>query len=161
MFSLQLLRQTGRVEHSKKGDAARSFFHRLSRQSKQNFESKYLILEAEIMHNAGRDAEALQLYEDAMRSAREHKLIHESAIISELSGMFYYEIGLEEKACSLLKHSVDCYKKWGALAVANRVETSIRQLFGSDVYQLQQANYKIISANDPHESSTKKRRDIE
>ena len=33
-------------------------------------------------------------------------------------------------------HSIKCFNEWGALAVANRVETNIQRKFGSTVPQL-------------------------
>ena len=77
-----------------------------------------LILEAERMSILGQIDTAEYLYIRSVRSAKEHRFIHEQGVASELAGMFYYERGLQQKACLFLKHSIDCYNEWGALAVS-------------------------------------------
>ena len=64
--------------------------------------------------------------------AYEHKFVNDEAISSELAGVFFCKEGLHTvKAEALLLHSVQCYKTWGALAVARRVETYIVSNFGT------------------------------
>ena len=65
--------------------------------------------------------------------AKEHNYIHEEAIASELAAIFYYNRGLNIKSCSLYKHSVACFKKWGASAVASRVERDMSKIFSPDL----------------------------
>ena len=95
-----------------------------------------LLLEAEKMHTLGDFDGAASFYEKSIRSAREHKFVHEEAIASELAGIFYLEVGLREKSLHLFLHSIWSYKKWGALAVAKRVETFIVGKYGSGVMQV-------------------------
>ena len=101
-----------------------------------NWGNKVLLLEAENMFIHGDFDRAGILYDSAIRSAREHKFTHEEAIASELAGIFYYEQGFRQKSYSYFAHSVNTYKKWGAHAVARRVETDIQRYFGTDVDQL-------------------------
>ena len=54
--------------------------------SSRNWENKVLLLEAMKMHTLGNFDAAGPLYASSIRSAREHKLIHEEAIASELAG---------------------------------------------------------------------------
>lgn len=42
----------------------------------------------------------------------------DAAVASELAGMHSYDIGLHQKSLSFFMHSIKCYKKWGALAIA-------------------------------------------
>ena len=84
----------------------------------------------------GNVEQARSLYLRSIKSASEHKFIHEQAISSELAGLLFYEVGLRQKACLLLKHSINCYEKWGAHAVARRVENTVREEYGVDLGQL-------------------------
>ncbi len=110
-----------------------------SEHSLWNWENKVLLLEAESMYTKGHVDRAGPLYDDAIRSAREHKFIHEEAIASELAGIFYYERGFHQKSYSYLAHSLKSYEEWGAHAVARRVETDMRGYFGTDIDQLESA----------------------
>mmetsp|Transcript_23644 Transcript_23644/g.42506 ORF Transcript_23644/g.42506 Transcript_23644/m.42506 type:complete len:109 (+) Transcript_23644:63-389(+) len=88
-----------------------------------------------MMNFSGYHDQACQFYEDAIRSSNEHKFVHEEAMGSELAASFFFEIGLHQKSYSFFLHSVDCYKKWGALAIAKRVENDILCKFGSGFVQ--------------------------
>ena len=127
--------------------------------SSWNFENKMLLLEAEKMHTLGDFDNAASLYERSVRSAREHKFIHEEAIASELAGIFFLERGLREKSLNLFLHSIWSYKTWGALAVAKRVETFIESKFGSVVMQVvpSQDTFDCLFESSGEDASSKKR----
>ena len=108
-----------------------------SEHSLWNWENKMLLLEAESLFTNGDFDRAGPLYDSAIRSARGHKFIHEEAIASELAGTYYYERGFHQKSNSYLVHSAACYEKWGAHAVARRVEADIRGYFGGDIDRLE------------------------
>jgi len=130
-----------------------------SKRSKWNFENKYLLLEAEMKHLSGFHQEASTLYEDAIRSANEHKFIHEEAIASEIAATFFHDRGLNQKSYSFFVHSVNCYKKWGALAIAKRVENIIQGTFGSESVQLGPIDGVVASVLAPKKGSSKKRQE--
>ena len=96
-----------------------------------NWENKVLLLEAMEMHMGNYDA-AEPLYASSIRSAREHKFIHEEAIASELAGDLFYERGSHLESYALYMHSIRCYIEWGALAVAMRVQSSVESKFVSE-----------------------------
>ena len=140
LASFLLARQsTGEVESANMIERGHSVLAKMkcwSEHSLWNWENKVLLLEAESMFTNGDFERAGPLYDSAIRSAREHKFIHEEAIASDLAGTYHYERGLREKSYSYLVHSVACYEKWGAHAVSRRVETDIRGYFGNDIDQL-------------------------
>ena len=139
LVCFQLARQSNDDERSKwikKGEMVLEKIQILSQHSSWNWENKMLLLEAEKMHTLGGFDSAASFYERSIRSAREHKFIHEEAIASELAGLFFLERGLREKSLHLFLHSIWSYKTWGALAVAKRVETFIVGKFGSVVMQM-------------------------
>jgi hypothetical protein len=100
--------------------------------SSWNWENKVLLLEAMEMHTLGNYDTAELLYISSIRSARQHKFIHEEAIASELAGDLFYERGSHLESYALYVHSIRCFSKWGALAVAKRVESSLQSRFGSE-----------------------------
>ncbi|KAL7551905.1 hypothetical protein ACHAWF_015134 [Thalassiosira exigua] len=51
-------------------------------------------------------------------------------IACEAAATFYYERGLHQKAYPFFMRSVHCYKKWGAMAIASRVEQDIQIKLG-------------------------------
>mmetsp|Transcript_43738 Transcript_43738/g.91966 ORF Transcript_43738/g.91966 Transcript_43738/m.91966 type:complete len:1476 (+) Transcript_43738:19-4446(+) len=97
-----------------------------------NFENKMLLLEAERMYTLDNFDQADSFYQQSILSAHKHKFIHEEAIASYLLGEFLHEQRLFKKSKSLLLHSIQCFEKWGAFAVARRVETIIQSKFSSD-----------------------------
>ena len=116
-----------------------------------------VLLEAEKMFTIGNCDQAALLYERALRSAHEHKFINDEAIASELAGIFFCEERLHGvKAEALLLHSVQCYKTWGALAVAKRVETFIVSKFVADCSSLDQ-RIEILRGILVSNEDTKKR----
>ena len=112
--------------------------------SSWNWENKMLLLEAEMLYTTGEFDRAGPLFDSAMRSAREYKFIHEEAIASELAGTFCYERGLRQKSYACLLHSVACYDKWGANAVARRVEAIIHESFRHDGDELDNTKASLL-----------------
>jgi len=105
--------------------------------SSWNWENKLLLLEAEDMYTEGLFVLAESLYDSAIRSAHEHKFIHEEAIACELAGTFYHERGFHQMSYPCFLHSIERYNQWGAFAVARRVETFLKVNFRNlDIDQL-------------------------
>ena len=100
--------------------------------SSWNWENKVLLLEAMEMHTLGNYDAARALYISSIRSAREHKFIHEEAIASELAGDLSYEQGHQIDSYALYMHSIRCYIEWDALAVAMRAQSSVESRFESE-----------------------------
>ena len=119
-----------------------------------------VLLEAEKMYTMGNFDQAALLYERAIRLAHEHKFINHEAIASELAGIFFCDRGLRVSAEALLLHSVQCYKMWGALAVAKRVETFIANKYGAVCSSLdQRIEILRVILLVPNEDSSKKRKE--
>ena len=112
----------------------------LAEHSSWNWQNKVLLLEAMEMHAMGNLDEAGPFYISSIRSAQEHKFIHEEAIASEMAGEYLFEIERHSEAYVLYKHSIKCFNEWGANAVSSRVEEDIQSKFGVDVSHLEAAN---------------------
>ena len=130
----------------------------LAEHSSWNWQNKVLLLEAIEVHALGNLDKAKPLYTSSIRSAREHKFIHEEAVSSELTGDCLFELERQSEAYTLYKHSIKCFEEWGANAVAKRVETDMQSKFGADVSHLVAVDVSDIlgtSSLDPQ--STQKR----
>ena len=161
LLSFQLARQTSnetRTEWIKKGVSVLMNMQCWARHCAWNFENKMLLLKAEHMHTIGKIDQAAELYTRSIRSAHDHKFMHEVAIASENAGDFYYERHNFPKSVALYKHSIKCYKEWGALAVAKRVENLLQsKIKGLGVTQLDSADDSLAFIFELQQSSSKKR----
>ena len=80
----------------------------------ENFENRAALVGAEIARIEGRDADAMRLYEQAIRSARANGFVHNEALAYELAAHFYAARGCEEIHHVYLRNSRYCYLRWGA-----------------------------------------------
>ena len=133
MISKQRLPITGEDHYLVRGQNALNKIREWATHSEWNFKNKLLLVEAELCNTQKDYDKAASLYEASVKAAKMHKFIHEEAIASECAGIFFSERGLRQKSLSYFKHSSECYKEWGALAVVNRVEDMIQNEFGSDL----------------------------
>jgi PAS domain S-box-containing protein len=79
-----------------------------------NFESLAALVGAEIARLEGREVEAERLYEQAIRSAREHGFAHIEGLAYELAARFYAARGFDDIAHLYLRRARHCYVRWGA-----------------------------------------------
>ncbi len=91
--------------------------------SKWNFENKLLLLEAESCSLKGETESAEEKYKAAIESARRHKFIHEEGVAWELMASHWNKCGKAEEERECKKAAFDCYEKWGAKALLDRLRT--------------------------------------
>jgi hypothetical protein len=145
-------------EWYKRGVTSSTMLLSFSVHSLWNWENKALLLAAEKLYTDGDFDSAASTYDKAICSANEHRFVHEEAIASELAGDFYYKRNLEEKSMSFFKHSLKCYLKWGATAVAQRLHSNLEDKFGLDEAQnMPNSNLmEAISSSKEHGLSRKR-----
>ena len=80
----------------------------------QNYRNRYALVSAEIARIEGRQVEAMDLYEEAIRSARDNGFLQQEALAFELAARFYATGGFTTFAHAYLKHARDGYLRWGA-----------------------------------------------
>ncbi len=80
-----------------------------------------LLLEAEIMRATGKSTSAADLYDDAIRHARECGHHYEEALANELCGRFYLGLGKAQIGEGYLQRAFTVYRKWGATAKLARM----------------------------------------
>lgn len=80
----------------------------------ENFRSRAALVSAEIARIENRELDAMQLYEEAIRSAREHGLLQIEGLANELVARFHTERGFETIADAYLRNARFRYLHWGA-----------------------------------------------
>ena len=88
----------------------------------ENFENRAALVGAEIARLEGRDLDAMRLYEESIRSARENGFVQNEGIANELVAQFYLKRGIEKVAHSCLQDARYCYLRWGALGKVKQLD---------------------------------------
>ena len=89
----------------------------------ENFENRAALVGAEIARIEGRILDAEQLYENAIRSARENGFVHNEALANEVAARFYMGRGFEKIAYAYLQDARYCYLRWGATAKVQQLDS--------------------------------------
>jgi PAS domain S-box-containing protein len=93
------------------------------------FADKHALVSAEIARLEGRDSDAMRLYEQAIRSAREHGFVHNEAISHEAAAGFYLARGFETIAHAYLRKARNGYDRWGACGKVKQLDQRHPHLF--------------------------------
>jgi PAS domain S-box-containing protein len=93
-----------------------------------NFANRAALVGAEIARLEGRDMDAMRLYEEAIRLAREHGFIQNEGLAHELAARFCAARGLATIAHAYLRNARYCYLRWGAEGKVRQLEQSHPQL---------------------------------
>src|SRR5882724_10847323 len=75
------------------------------------FGDKYALVSAEIARLEGRDADAMRLYELAIRSARDHGFVQNEGLAQELAARFFTVRGFDTIAHACLREARRCLSK--------------------------------------------------
>ncbi|HMJ17405.1 MAG TPA: PAS domain S-box protein, partial [Gemmatimonadaceae bacterium] len=86
------------------------------------FGDKCALVSAEIARLEGRDAEAMRLYEQAIRSARDHGFAQNEGLAHEVAARFYAARGVDTIAHAYLREARRCYLRWGAFGKVRQLE---------------------------------------
>src|SRR5258707_6565186 len=92
------------------------------------FADKHALVSAELARIEGRDLDAMRLYEEAIRMARENGFVQNEGVANELAGQFYLKRGIEKVAHSYLRDARYCYLRWGALGKVRQLDQRYRHL---------------------------------
>jgi PAS domain S-box-containing protein len=85
------------------------------------FLDKYALVGAEVARLEGRELDAIRLYEQAIRAARDNGFVQNEAVAYERASDFYRTRGFDQFAELYLRNAHYCYRRWGA-------EGKVRQL---------------------------------
>src|SRR5271165_5160985 len=89
---------------------------------RETFLDKYALVSAEIARVEGRDIDAMRLYEEAIRAAREHGFVQNEGLANELAAQFYLKRGIEKVAHSYLREAQHSYLRWGAVGKVQQLD---------------------------------------
>jgi signal transduction histidine kinase len=87
-----------------------------------NFQNRAALVGAEIARIEGGDVEAMRLYEEAIRSARQHGFVQNEALAHEMAARFYLARGFETIAHAYLRNARNCYDRWGAFGKLKQLD---------------------------------------
>lgn len=93
-----------------------------------NFQHKYDLVEAEKARVLGDTLAAMDLYDRAIKGAKENEYIQEEALSNELAAKFYLTWGKEKIAQVYLIDAYYAYARWGAKAKIEHLEKRYPQL---------------------------------
>ncbi|MGD8190701.1 helix-turn-helix transcriptional regulator [Brevibacillus ginsengisoli] len=93
-------------------------FKKWSEYSLDNYSHKLLLIEAEMARLTNDDGKAIQLYEQAIRSAMENDYAPSVAVANERAAYFYREKGVDNIARFYAANAYEFYIKWGAVVKA-------------------------------------------
>jgi PAS domain S-box-containing protein len=88
------------------------------------FSHNRTLVAAEMARLDGRDIEAMQLYEGAIRRSADRGFIQDQALANEIAARFYFSRGLSKVAYVYLREARDCYARWGALGKVEQLDES-------------------------------------
>jgi PAS domain S-box-containing protein len=96
------------------------------------FANRVALVGAEIARLEGRDLDAIRLYEDAIRLAREGEFIQNEALAHERAAKFCATRGFSTMAEAYLRNARHCYQSWGADGKVGQLEQRYPQLSGKE-----------------------------
>jgi PAS domain S-box-containing protein len=88
----------------------------------ENFENRAALVGAEIARIKGRALDAMELYEQAIRSARANGFVHNEALANELAAHFYAARGFEKIAYAYVQDARYGYLRWGAAGKVRQLD---------------------------------------
>jgi PAS domain S-box-containing protein len=86
------------------------------------FADKHALVSAEIARLEGRDADAMRLYEEAIRSAHDHGFVQNEGLAQEVAARFYAARGFERFADVCRREARHCYLQWGAYGKVKQLD---------------------------------------
>jgi hypothetical protein len=130
---LNLARTTGESKYRRLGEQAVATIAEYEvTMSTWNYENKRLLLQAELHYLDGRLEAAEKAYQASIKSARDHRFIHEEALAHELYGVFCVENGMGETGLMQLRIAMGKYEEWGARRKANEVQLYLAAVVAVD-----------------------------
>jgi PAS domain S-box-containing protein len=94
------------------------------------FANRAALVGAELARLEARELDAERLYEEAIRSAREHGFVQNEGLTHELAARFYAARGFETIAYAYLRNARHCYLRWGALGKVRQLDQRYPRLQG-------------------------------
>ena len=97
----------------------------------QTFLNTATLVAAEIARISCNVEQAMQLYEAAIRSARENGFIQNAGVANQLAAQFYLARGVDSVAGGYLREARHCFRQWGADGKVRQLEALYPELLAS------------------------------
>lgn len=110
------------------GEEAVERFRFYEKCSTWNYENNLFLLEAEYHRCKQEEDKAAAKYRASIKSAQEHRFVHEEALALEFYGDFLRIIRRVDESKQIYANARVCYEKWGAHAIIPRLEEKIGQI---------------------------------
>jgi predicted ATPase/signal transduction histidine kinase len=127
-YSLSLLAAYGNTDEIQQVEANQEQLQKWASHAPKNYQHKYDLVEAERHRVLGKCVEAMDLYDRAIKGAKENEYVNEEALANELAAKFYLQWGKEKIAQTYLIDAYYCYSRWGAKAKVEDLERRYPQL---------------------------------
>jgi PAS domain S-box-containing protein len=88
----------------------------------ENFADRAALVGAEIARLEGRDADAMRLYDQAIRLARDNGFVQNEGLANEIAANFYSARGFETISHAYLQNARSCYLRWGATGKVRQMD---------------------------------------
>ncbi|HLZ66995.1 MAG TPA: AAA family ATPase [Aliidongia sp.] len=86
------------------------------------FADKHALVSAEIARLEGRDGDAMRLYEQAIKSARDNGFVQNEGLAHEVAARYYAARGVETIGHAYLRNARNCYDRWGAFGKVRHLD---------------------------------------
>ncbi len=106
----------------------RAQFRKWAESAPMNYAHKHQLLEAETWRVLGEPGKAEACYDQAVALAMEHGYTHDEALANELAGRHYLAKGRRKIARLYLRDALYAYRRWGAEAKANTLQSQYAEL---------------------------------
>ncbi|GET39690.1 trifunctional serine/threonine-protein kinase/ATP-binding protein/sensor histidine kinase [Microseira wollei] len=127
-YSLSLLAAYGNTDEIQQVEANQKQLQKWASHAPKNYQHKYDLVEAERHRVFGKCVEAMDLYDRAIKGAKENEYVNEEALANELAAKFYLKWGKEKIAQTYLTDAYYCYCRWGSKAKIEELERRYPQL---------------------------------
>ncbi|MCT7991182.1 AAA family ATPase [Laspinema sp. D6] len=94
-----------------------------------NYLHKCYLVQAEKDRVFGHKLQAMDGYDQAIQLATEQEYVQEAALANELAAKFYLGLGKLTQAKAYMQEAREGYKKWGAIAKVQQLESTYSHLF--------------------------------
>ncbi|MEC4892496.1 MAG: serine/threonine-protein kinase PknK, partial [Oscillatoria sp. PMC 1051.18] len=117
-------------------------------QCPENFQHQYLLVAAEMTRISGQWYEAINLYDRAIKSAKENEFIHDEALANELAAKFWFAQEKPDFAQIHLKKARQGYQIWGAKRKVEALDEKYLQWLNLTNKELEKNMINPITSTD-------------
>lgn len=138
LSGLSLMRKGKKLSSNEKRDIRKNIklIHKWSTHSPDNYKAKYLLIQALLLANEGKNKDAQLQFEEAINWASKSGMIHWLAIINERFAHFCSDNNLHELAANHYRRALIEYYEWGAHKKVHKLKSTMSTMsVSSDVLQ--------------------------